>query len=111
MFLKGLDQYLGCFVDHADNRDLDFFIGSFENLTPMNCIFACQQQKYEYAAVQNGKDCRCGQHYGKYAQVLDDECDVSCTTSEKCGGLNRNSVYNASEFAAAFETGSFHLKM
>jgi hypothetical protein len=85
---------LGCFIDQIDNRDLEIFINDYEQLTPEQCIFACQQLNYRYAAIQYGSECRCGEEYGKYGQVSDDECDYLCVTSEKCGGENRNSVYN-----------------
>ncbi|CAF5132877.1 unnamed protein product, partial [Rotaria sp. Silwood1] len=92
--MEGLNQYLGCFIDHIDNRDFEIFIGDYQHLTSIQCIFACQKQNYRYAAIQNGNECRCGNDYGKYGQVLDDECNYSCVTSEKCGGNKRNSVYN-----------------
>ena len=88
------NQYLGCFIDQIGNRDLNKFIGDYEQLTPQQCILACRAQNYRYAAIQYGDECRCGQEYGKYGQVSDDECDYLCSTAEKCGGDNRNSVYS-----------------
>jgi hypothetical protein len=95
IFIVAKNQYLGCFVDQIGNRDLNIFIGDYEQLIPKQCILACQEQNYLYAAIQYGNECRCGQHYGKYGQVSDDECDYLCSTAEKCGGDNRNSVYKA----------------
>lgn len=95
--MLGFNQYLGCFIDQDISRDLNVFIGDIEQLTPVKCIFACQKQNYPYAAIQNGKECRCGHQYGKYGQTSDDECKYSCTTAEKCGGDYRNSVYDASK--------------
>lgn len=88
-----LNQYLGCFVDQIGSRDLNIFIGDYEQLTPEECIRACQQENYLYAGIQYGNECRCGQQFGKYGQVSDDECHYMCLTTEKCGGDYRNSVY------------------
>ena len=84
---------MGCFIDQIGNRDLNTFISDYEQLTPEQCILACGKENFLYAAIQYGNECRCGQQYGKYGQVADDECDYLCSTSEKCGGDYRNSVY------------------
>ncbi|CAF3517864.1 unnamed protein product [Rotaria socialis] len=88
------NPYLGCFIDQIGDRDLNIFISDYEQLTPQQCIAACREQNILYAGIQYGNECRCGQHYGKYGQVSDDECIYNCSTSEKCGGDNRNSIYN-----------------
>ncbi|CAM4942533.1 unnamed protein product [Rotaria socialis] len=93
--IYGLDQYLGCFIDQMENRDVEIYVGDYEKLASIQCIHECQKRNYPYAAIQYGRECRCGRHYGKYGQALDDECNYLCASSEKCGGNNRNSVYNA----------------
>jgi hypothetical protein len=109
IFIVGLNQYLGCFIDQIDNRDLEIFINENEQLTPTQCIFVCQELNYHYAAIQYGSECRCGEQYGKYGQVSDDECNYSCTTSEKCGGSNRNSVYDVVKSIHLSHTRKFFL--
>lgn len=104
--ITGLNQYLGCFVDQSAKHDFDLFVGDYEQLTPMQCIVACQKRNYSYAAVQQGSQCYCGQNYGKYGETSDDECKYLCKTSEKCGGDDRNSVYNVAESLAVSEAGS-----
>lgn len=94
IFIRGLNQYLGCFNDQIDNRDLEIFISNYERITPQKCIAQCQQLNYHYAGIQSGRECRCSDQYGKYGQVSDDECDFLCINSEKCGGDNRNSIYD-----------------
>ncbi|CAF0860533.1 unnamed protein product [Didymodactylos carnosus] len=92
---KGDDNYLGCYIDQVGTRDLDTFIG--DELSPTQCITACREQNFTYAGIQFGNECRCGQTYGLYGEVSDGECDYQCTSEEitaKCGGDNRNSVYN-----------------
>ncbi len=98
---------MGCFIDQIDNRDLDIFINENEQLTPIQCISTCQQLNYPYAGIQYGSECRCGRQYGKYGQVSDDECNYSCETSEKCGGNNRNSVYDVVKSIDLSHTGKY----
>jgi hypothetical protein len=93
-FISASNQYLGCFIDQIGDRDLSIFIGDYKQLTPKQCILICNEQNYLYAAIQYGNECRCGQQYGKYGRVSDDECDYLCLTVEKCGGDKRNSVYD-----------------
>jgi hypothetical protein len=104
-FISAANQYLGCFIDQIGNRDLSIFIDDYEQLTPKQCILACQAQNYLYAAIQYGNECRCGQQYGKYGQVSDEQCDYLCSTAEKCGGDNRNSVYNVVSTIEQLSTG------
>jgi hypothetical protein len=102
---------LGCFIDQVDNHDLDVFIGYYAQLTPEKCILACKEQNYDYAGLQYGSKCYCGQQYGKYGQVSDDDCNYSCVTSGKCGGVNRNSVYRVANSVNSPERGIFFLRL
>ena len=103
--ISATNQYLGCFIDQIGNRDLSIFIGDYEQLTPKQCILVCHEPNYPYAAMQYGNECRCGQQYGKHGQVSDDECDYLCSTSEKCVGNKRNSVYNVVNSLDTYNTG------
>lgn len=94
-FIAASIHYLGCFIDQIGDRDLNVFIGEDEQLTPQKCLLACQEQNFPYAGIQYGSECRCDRQYGKYHRVSDDECTYVCSTSEKCGGDNRNSIYSA----------------
>ncbi|CAF0808010.1 unnamed protein product [Adineta ricciae] len=98
------NQYLGCFIDQIGERDLTIFIDDYEQLTPRECIIRCQKRNYPYAAIQYGSECRCGQHYGSYGQASEDECDHLCSTSEKCGGYRRNSVYRVDNSLNEYKT-------
>ncbi|CAF1090375.1 unnamed protein product, partial [Didymodactylos carnosus] len=85
------NYYLGCYIDHVGTRDLGTFIG--DKLSSAQCVANCREQNFVYAAIQFGNECRCGQTYGRYGRVLDDECDYQCIDEDiaaKCGGDNRN---------------------
>ena len=92
--ISAANLYLGCFIDQIGDRDLDTFIGEYEQLTPQQCILACQERNFPFAAIQYGDECRCGQQYGKHGRISEQECGYHCPTSEKCGGDFRNSVYS-----------------
>ena len=88
-----LDEYLGCFLDQIGQRDLNVFIGDYPQLTVEQCIRACQAEHQPFAAIQYGTECRCGNRYGLYGRVSDEQCSYRCPTKEVCGGDYRNSVY------------------
>lgn len=68
---------------------------SVPRLTPDSCRSACQGAGHAYAGVQYGYLCRCGDSYGKYNKVLDDECDALCSgdKAQKCGGFWRSAIF------------------
>ena len=88
------NEYLGCFVDNADEPDLPFLLKDQQPETPKICIIACFERNFRFAAMQNENQCRCGNEFGKYGEVSDDQCNRPCSTNEKCGGRQRNSVYS-----------------
>lgn len=94
LFWLGLNHYLGCFIDQIEDRDLEIFAIENEQITPEQCILACRQLNYRYAAIQYGSECRCGDQYGKHGQAPEEECGYACLTSGKCGGDKRNSIYD-----------------
>ena len=85
---------MGCFIDRIGDRDLNVFISDEMLFTVDQCLQACQIKDFLYAAIQYGNECRCGNQYGKYGQVSDDQCHYRCSNSvEQCGGNYRNSIY------------------
>ena len=93
--------YVGCYEDKSPDRDLPTIL-SVPKLTPDSCRSACQGAGHAYAGVQYGYLCRCGDSYGKYTKVSDEECNALCVgdRSQKCGGFWRSAV---------FTTGKRHL--
>ncbi|XP_078694695.1 uncharacterized protein LOC144923752 isoform X2 [Branchiostoma floridae x Branchiostoma belcheri] len=90
--------YLGCYRDGGslDIRDLtgDVMVDE-ENLTPTSCINHCTSGGYRYAGLQYGKECFCGDSFGRFGAAPESECDTPCTgdAAETCGGNWRNSIY------------------
>ncbi len=97
MEAKAPDIYLGCFKD-SDPRDLGDYKISTTSLTIEMCIETCRSKGYRYAGAQYGRECFCGNQYGKYG--TSDKCvteNYNCKgdKSKKCGGVWTNSVYRA----------------
>ncbi|GES85821.1 WSC domain-containing protein [Rhizophagus clarus] len=66
------------------------------------CIKICIDFKFNYAALENGVNCRCGyvNALQSYIEVDDKTCNLSCTTitgkaTYPCGGNGAYTVYKA----------------
>ena len=77
--------YVGCFKD-KQKRDLDGFVKVLPNLTIERCIRLCSDKGFDYAGMQIGSRCFCGNSYGRYG--LAGNCDRKCfwDHSQICGG-------------------------
>ncbi|KAK2152506.1 hypothetical protein LSH36_326g02068 [Paralvinella palmiformis] len=89
----------GCYTDRRedDKRDMEILV-NVSNLTPDRCIEACRSitspKTYQYAAVQGGSQCYCGNNtYGRYG--TNTECTLNCPFGSPyyCGGRLMNFVY------------------
>ncbi|PAA70473.1 hypothetical protein BOX15_Mlig000253g1 [Macrostomum lignano] len=90
--LPGL-KHLGCYLDKS-SRDLRKLVLS-GSVTVPKCYKACKARKYRFFGVQNGYQCWCGNHYGRYRIRSNLECRVQCRgdKSTYCGGAWRNNVF------------------
>jgi hypothetical protein len=92
-------RYLGCFKDQgqilsAKGRDLDGLRQDDPGLTAARCVEICRNRGFAYAGLQNGKQCYCGNSYGRLGRVAN--CDMPCSgnAKEMCGGWWANSIYS-----------------
>ncbi|XP_068696664.1 uro-adherence factor A-like isoform X2 [Montipora foliosa] len=102
------DGYVGCFEDKSSERDLPRVL-SVPHLTPDSCRTACQNAGHAYAGVQYGYLCRCGDTYGKYGKVPDEECNALCTgdKAQKCGGFWKSAVFTTDGAMQPSKRGNF----
>ncbi|XP_078372522.1 uncharacterized protein LOC144656163 isoform X2 [Oculina patagonica] len=102
------DGYVGCYEDKSPDRDLPTIL-SVSHLTPDSCRSACQGAGHAYAGVQYGYLCRCGDSYGKYTKVSDEECNALCVgdRSQKCGGFWRSAVFTTAGAMQPSKRGNF----
>jgi hypothetical protein len=85
--------YIGCFRDSNNPFDLDGYLERSRANTPQRCMAICRDKGFEYAGVQYGESCLCGDRYGSQGRASN--CDMPCTGDSKqiCGGRLANSVY------------------
>lgn len=62
----------------------------------MGQIYVSNFEGYILFGLQNGRECYCGNSFGKYGQAPEDDCHMQCPgdNTVRCGGSFRNSVYS-----------------
>ncbi len=91
--------YLGCYVDKPSPRALPRSSVFSDTMTREYCFKHCVNNNHRYAAVQNMRDCYCGNtgdDYARYGEVGEGECNQACIgdPSQKCGGDVRQNVFD-----------------
>lgn len=85
----------GCFTDQGEpNRDLNGHSVQLPDMTVEFCINECHQRGFDYAGLQYGTWCFCGDGYGDYGPATN--CDMPCAGGDgkMCGGYWANSVWS-----------------
>ncbi|KAM0328695.1 hypothetical protein ACHAQA_005108 [Verticillium albo-atrum] len=86
---------IGCYTEAPDGRALPYFFATEEQTVAM-CVDACSVREYEYAGVQYGGECWCGNVITTGAvPTAIGECNMPCNGNggEYCGGGSRLNVY------------------
>ena len=116
-------HYIGCYRDDRHTRDLDELIPWITPMTPLRCITACTYLGYQYAGIQWGRECWCGNQYGRLDKAQPQEkCNTGCYKGmdEKLTVWNengKNTHYNRCNllsdfiFAQALTTCDFSVSM
>uniref|UniRef100_A0A1I8JCY7 WSC domain-containing protein n=1 Tax=Macrostomum lignano TaxID=282301 RepID=A0A1I8JCY7_9PLAT len=83
-------SHIGCFVD-GRRRDLPT-LGGKGSMTVGRCYGLCKKKGFRFFGVQIGKQCWCGNHYGRYGRRDKRECRYQCRGDKTtyCGGSWRN---------------------
>ena len=94
-------KHLGCYLDRGA-RDLSSRV-IYGSVTVPKCYNACKRRNYRFFGVQNGNECWCGNHYGRYSIRSNLECRSQCRgdKSTYCGGAWRNNVYTTGVVVAS----------
>lgn len=94
---NGSGEYLGCFIDSDNNRDLEGSFQELEENSPEICINHCLRGGFNYAGLQYGKECWCGDSYGKHGKNVEEHCGTKCPGAahqhEKCGGYLSSRIF------------------
>jgi len=85
-------KYIGCYKDNK-KRDFEKNALSSKFNEKSLCGAKCKIAGFRYFGMQVGKQCFCGNYYGKYGMAKN--CNVKCAgnKNQKCGGGWANSVY------------------
>lgn len=89
-------DYLGCYDVGARARVMPLGPSIIRELTVDRCISICLAEGYEFAGLQNGAECFCGDEtYNEQGPADESQCNVPCNgePSQICGGSFRISVY------------------
>lgn len=89
-------QSLGCYTDDVSSRTLGTNMSpSDEIVTVISCTQLCGNAGYEYAGVEYGRECYCGNSILAPGSPASSGCNMACTgdRSELCGGPNRLNLY------------------
>ncbi|XP_052266790.1 xylosyltransferase oxt-like isoform X2 [Dreissena polymorpha] len=89
-------QYLGCFRDNQQDRDLANHNTKFpKDNSPQICVEYCITGGYQYAGVQYKNECWCGNKFGKHGSLSETLCSSECpgNKTETCGGYNAQRVF------------------
>ena len=87
---------MGCY---KDNKDYDLPTCATKQMSTSDALVECGTlcEGYKFFALENGKECRCGDAYGKYAKSTEPskDCGMPCKNdpSMTCGGFWFESVY------------------
>ena len=89
---------IGCYVDKSDAVGRDLPVCATKFLRTSNPLHECGQLclAYEYFALENGHECRCGNTYGRWGKANATGCSMPCEQdpTEMCGGDYFESVYS-----------------
>ena len=112
-------EYLGCYYDDGDMLPVHLSTMARGHFSVQKCLAECGRRGYIYAALNRGRDCRCGNGYGPSVderfvlkesaeQVIaangeQKECRMGCSGAKdvysvlykgwSCGGFERSAVY------------------
>ncbi|ORY31412.1 hypothetical protein BCR39DRAFT_92097 [Naematelia encephala] len=89
----------GCYMDCYDGMDRFLPHQAYidANNSPDMCVAACKDSGYNYAGLQFGKECYCGNTLAG-PPTAPSQCDVQCADGHNhCGGPCRNNIWSAFE--------------
>lgn len=89
---------LGCYTDSVSSRTLATNLSPSDGIVFVeSCTNLCQQQGFQYAGVEYGRECYCGNQILAPGAPASSGCNMACTGNSKelCGGASRMNLYQA----------------
>ncbi|KAK1994348.1 WSC domain-containing protein [Colletotrichum falcatum] len=87
--------YQNCYTDSPSHRTLSYKVPSFDKFSAAQCISRCDSLGYQYAGLEYGSECFCGNSIEGGSTPASSGCDMSCDGNrfDTCGGAGRISIY------------------
>ncbi|XP_031166873.1 WSC domain-containing protein 1 isoform X2 [Sander lucioperca] len=91
--------YMGCFLHNASERALGgTMLYDLRKMTSSLCQDTCSESGYQFAGLEYGAECHCGNRISS-PQAPEEDCSLVCRGERgtPCGGVGRLSIYKVEE--------------
>ncbi|XP_054902464.1 WSC domain-containing protein 1 isoform X2 [Poeciliopsis prolifica] len=91
--------YMGCFLHNASDRALGgTMLYDLRKMTSSLCQDTCSESGYQFAGLEYGAECHCGNRISS-PQAPEEDCSLVCRgeRGSPCGGVGRLSIYKVEE--------------
>uniref|UniRef100_A0A667XEP3 WSC domain containing 1 n=1 Tax=Myripristis murdjan TaxID=586833 RepID=A0A667XEP3_9TELE len=91
--------YIGCFVHDANERALGgTMLYDLRKMTSSLCQDTCSESGYQFAGLEYGAECHCGNRISS-PRAPEEDCSLVCRgeRGSPCGGVGRLSIYKVEE--------------
>ncbi|XP_074529223.1 sialate:O-sulfotransferase 1 [Halichoeres trimaculatus] len=91
--------YMGCFLHNATDRALGgTMLYDLRKMTSSLCQDTCSESGYQFAGLEYGAECHCGNRISS-PRAPEEDCSLVCRgeRGSPCGGVGRLSVYKVEE--------------
>ncbi|KAM9728541.1 sialate:O-sulfotransferase 1-like [Menidia menidia] len=91
--------YMGCFLHNATDRALGgTVLYDLRKMTSSLCQDTCSESGYQFAGLEYGAECHCGNRISS-PKVPEEDCGLVCRgeRGSPCGGVGRLSIYKVEE--------------
>lgn len=91
--------YIGCFLHNASDRALGgTVLYDLRKMTSSLCQDTCSESGYQFAGLEYGAECHCGNRISS-PRAPEEDCSLVCRgeRGSLCGGVGRLSIYKVEE--------------
>ncbi|KAM3868647.1 sialate:O-sulfotransferase 1 [Diretmus argenteus] len=91
--------YIGCFLHDANQRALGgTMLYDLRKMTSTLCQDTCSESGYQFAGLEYGAECHCGNRISS-PRAPEEDCSLVCRGERgaPCGGVGRLSIYKVEE--------------
>uniref|UniRef100_A0A673A6W8 WSC domain containing 1b n=1 Tax=Sphaeramia orbicularis TaxID=375764 RepID=A0A673A6W8_9TELE len=91
--------YMGCFLHNASDQALGgTMLYDLRKMTSSLCQDTCSESGYQFAGLEYGAECHCGNRISS-PRAPEEDCSLVCRgeRGSPCGGVGRLSIYKVEE--------------